>query len=304
MPDLVADTLRRLGGCATWAELRGSHSERALRRARSAGEVLRVARGRYVVPEVEEHRSLAAARTATLSHLSAAVTHGWKVKTVPDDAWVTVRRKRHLRSRDLVGIVPHWQDLTAREVEDGVTAPLRTVLDCARVLPFDSALAVADSALRSGTVGRADLVDSAAHTRGPGARDLRRVARHADGRAANPFESVLRALAIEVGLDLTPQLVVTEPGLFAIVDLGSEKLRLALEADGYATHGTRAGLRKDCRRHTELAVYAWASLRYTYWDVMDDQTWVRWTLQSWLDVHEGRAPSAPPHRRHEQAEAA
>jgi hypothetical protein len=38
------------------------------------------------------------------------------------------------------------------------------------------------------------------------------VLRHADGRAANPFESVLRARAIEVGLDVEPQVA---------LDLGS-----------------------------------------------------------------------------------
>jgi hypothetical protein len=47
------------------------------------------------------------------------------------------------------------------EIVAGVTGPLRTVVDCARVLPFDSALAVADSALRSGNVRRADLTRAA-----------------------------------------------------------------------------------------------------------------------------------------------
>ncbi|PKW26537.1 hypothetical protein [Phycicoccus duodecadis] len=206
---------------------------------------MRTARGRYAVPGVGEHQRLAAARTATLSHLSAALRHGWRVTTVPEDVWVTVRRKRRLRPPDLVGIRPHWNDLTAAERAAGVTSPVRTVLDCARVLPFDEALAVADSALRSGLVSLEGLREAAAATRGPGATAARRVARHADGRAANPFESVLRALALDVGLELTPQLVIAEPGLFAVVDLGNEELRLAVEADGFETHGTR---RPPCGR--------------------------------------------------------
>lgn len=300
----MADTVRRLGGCATWTEVCRVHSRRALARACAAGTVVRTARGRYALPEVGAHRSLAAARTATLSHLSAAMAHGWKVKSVPDVAWVTVRRKRRLRPDDLVGIRPHWNDLTSAERAAGVTAPVRTVLDCARVLPFDEGLAVADSALRAGAVSVEMLREAAASARGPGATAARRVARHADGRAANPFESVLRALAIEVGLELTPQLVIAEPGLFAVVDLGNEVLRLAVEADGFETHGTRRGLRKDCRRHTELAVHAWSSMRYVYEDVMFEQDWTRWALRSWSDVRSGRPVSTPPLRSPGQAEAA
>lgn len=299
----VAEVLRRLGGCATWSELREHVSERRLGAAHRRGAIVRSARGRYSLVEVEEQKAVAAALTSTLSHLSAAVAHGWKVKTVPEVAWVTVRRNRKLGS-DRDGIRVFWAELSATERAAGVTAPVRTVLDCARVLPFDEALAVADSALRDGAVTREELLDAAARTRGPGATRARRVAREADGRAANPFESVLRALCLDVGLRLTPQLVVRHPGLFAIVDLGSEELRLAVEAEGHETHGTRAGLRRDCRRHTDLAVWAWASLRFTYEDVMFDQDRTRWALRSWLDVHEGRTPETPPPRVHRRAEAA
>ena len=178
----------------------------------------------------------------------------------------------------------------------GVTTPLRTVLDCARTLPFDEALAVADSALRRRDLTRTDLVDAAAGLHGTGSRQARRVAALADGRAANPFESVLRALAIEEGFQLTPQLQIAEPGLFAIVDLGNEELRLAVEADGFEHHGTRKGLRKDCRRHTEFAVVDWSSLRFAFEDVMGAQAWVRWALRSWRVVRAGGVPEDPPRR--------
>ena len=164
------------------------------------------------------------------------------------------------------------------------------------MLPFDEALAVADSALRSRAVGRAELVEAAALARGPGSRAVRRVAAHAHHAAANPLESVMRALTIEVGLVMTPQLEVAEAGMYAKVDLGSETLRLIIEAEGYATHGTRTGLRRDCRRHTEFAVFGWTSMRYAYEDAMFEQDWVRWSLTSWLDVRSGRAPGRPPRR--------
>ena len=129
------------------------------------------------------------------------------------------------------------------------------------------------------------------------------MAEHATGRAANPFESVLRALTIEEGFDLTPQLQIADSGLFAVVDLGSEELRLAVEADGFEHHGTRRGLRNDCRRHTELSVFGYSSLRYAFEDVMGDQAWVRWSLRSWRDVRAGRVPGDPPLRAHGRTSA-
>lgn len=292
----VASTLRLLGGVATWGELRAVHSHRAVRRARDAGQVVREARGRYHLPEAPRQLALAHQRSAVLSHLSAAVQHGWKVKTPPDLAWVTVPDNRHLRRHHRDGLVPHWLDLQDGEVVGGVTVPLRTVLDCARVLPFDAGLAVADSALRARDVTSADLKAAARLARGPGSRAVRRVAQYADGRAANPFESVLRALAIEEGFDLTPQLQITDSGLYAVVDLGSEELRLAVEAEGFEHHGTRRGLRRDCRRHTELSVFGWSSLRFSFEDVMHEPAWTRWALRSWRAVREGGHVEQPPVR--------
>jgi very-short-patch-repair endonuclease len=299
--DDVADTVAFLGGVTRWRELRVVHPARLIRRSVAVGVVVRAAKGRYVLPSATEQLRVAQSRSAVLSHLSAAVHQGWKVKTVPVDTWLTVPRKRHLTPEQLEGACPRWADLAASEVRHGVTTPLRTVLDCARVLPFDEALAVADSALRARDVDHHELVGAASGLRGTGSRAARRVAQHADGRAANPFESVLRALCLDEGLDLTPQLQVAEPGLYAVVDLGSEELRLAVEADGFEHHGTRKGLRRDCRRHTELSVFAWSSLRFTFEDVMGAQGWVRWALRSWRDVREGRMPPTPPLRSHEQA---
>lgn len=292
----VSRTLTRLGGCATAKELRRHHSRRAIAAARLRGDVDRVGRGRYAVPSTAEHRRAAHAQSAALSHLSAAMDHGWKVKTVPCVAQLTFPRNRRLRDGQREGIEAHWADLDEAERRAGVTSPLRTVLDCARSLPFDEALTVADSALRSGKVDRDELRAAAAGMRGPGAGEARRVAAHADGRAANPLESVLRALTIEAGLSLTPQLEVADPGLYAVVDLGSEELRLIVEAEGYETHGTRKGLRRDCQRHSLFAIHAWTSLRFAYEDVMFEQEWSLWILRSWLVMRAGGTPSSPPNR--------
>ena len=293
----VAATLARMGGCATWAELRGSHSARAIRSAVGRGRIDRTGHGRYALPSVEAHRREAHRRTAARSHLSAAAAHGWKVKTSPEQPWLTVPRNRKVSAAGQATANVCWADLTADEVAEGVTTPLRTVLDCARALPFDEALAVADSALRAGVVARADLVDEAARVRGPGAGRARRVAAAADGRAANPFESCLRAITLQVpGLTFVPQVRLVDVGMYAVVDLADVDARLVLEAEGFEFHGTREGLYRDCRRYTELTVFGYEVLRFTWEDVMFHPDWVLWAIRAALARRLGESIPTPPVR--------
>jgi very-short-patch-repair endonuclease len=289
-------TLTRLGGCATTAQLRMFVTGHAIKRAVRRGEIVRLSRGRYALPLVETHRREAHRLTATLSHLSAAMTYGWPVKTPPDQPWVTVRRKRHLDRAERTGLTVVWRDLAPDEVMHGVTTPLRTILDCAMRLPFDEALAVADSALRSGLVRPLELVDAASAVRGIGAPEARAVAVAADARAANPFESALRAICLGIpGLDVRPQVQIVGDGVWAMVDLADERLRLVIEAEGFEFHGTRRGLVRDCRRYTEMTVLGWAVLRFTWEDVMLRPAWVRWAITAWLAHHNGgRVPAPPP----------
>lgn len=71
------------------------------------------------------------------------------------------------------------------------------------------------------------------------------MARSATGEAANPFESGLRACVLDAGHDgFIPQNRV--PG--TPVDLADPLRRLVLEADGFAHHGSRQGLHRDCTR--------------------------------------------------------
>ncbi len=197
-PNRVVEELTRLGGCATRLQLDHVVSARRIRRAVRCGEIVRLRRGLYALPIADEHRRAAHELTAVVSHLSAAAAHGWAVKTPPETPWVTVRRKRHLGADVRSTVVAVWADLDDAEVVDGVTSPLRTVVDCARRLPFDEALAVADSALRGLDVTSEELRRSTRHLRGPGAPQARRVARHATDLAANPFESVLRAIVLDL----------------------------------------------------------------------------------------------------------
>ena len=152
---------------------------------------------------------------------------------------------------------------------------------CGRRLPFDEALAVADSALRDGfPVARLHALAAAA--RGPGSARLRRVAAHADGRSDNPFESVLRAIAIDVpGLEVEPQVrIAGELGLSVRADLVDRRLRIVIEADSFEWHGDRTALRRDARRYDLLVANGWTVLRFSWEDVMHDPDFVRAVLQA------------------------
>lgn len=134
--DAVA-ALERLGGVGTITQVTALCTRASLRAAVRDGRVTRLARGRLVLATAERDQRRAIELAGVRSHLSAAVEHGWAVKSVPDRPWVTVRRKRRLEAETRATIHVAYADLADGEADNGVTTPLRTVLDCARRLPFD-----------------------------------------------------------------------------------------------------------------------------------------------------------------------
>lgn len=192
---------------------------------------------------------------------------------------VEVTVPRNARRRPARGVQLHWADLDADDIVGervgGVTGVVRTVLDCARGLPFADALTIADSALRTRACESDELRSRAAALRGAGSATVRRVVWAADGRADNPMESVLRAVVLGTGVGgFEPQLQIEEDGLLARVDLGDRRRRIALEADSYTFHGTRAALDRDCRRYSDLVAADWSVLRFSWEQVMFDRDWV------------------------------
>ncbi|WP_298890954.1 type IV toxin-antitoxin system AbiEi family antitoxin domain-containing protein [uncultured Serinicoccus sp.] len=293
-PDPVA-VIAQLGGCATTRQLRGAGARaRDVGAAVQEGRLVRARRGRYRLSSLQTHAAIAHRMSAVLSHRSACVQRGWPVKQDPEWPEVVVPRNRNVSAEDQREALVRWRHLGDADAEDGVTTPLRTALDCGRDLPFDEALAVADSALRSGQVDRSRLLEAARVARGAGTRQLRRVALLADGRAANPFESVLRAICLEEGLDVVCQHQVVAHGLWAQADLVDTSRRLVIEADSHEFHATRRGFRKDVRRYTEMVVFGWTVLRFSWEDVMLQPDFVRWAIRSWVRARDGHPVPAPP----------
>lgn len=260
----VLDALTQLGGVATYAELERLTSRHTINRACRSGRILRLRRNAYTVPGLDDARSAAARVNGVASHLSAALAHGWKVKFPPRHPMVTVPANAH--PTDTTGMEVAYAHCAPADLSGGVTSPLRTVIDCARKLPFDEALAVADSALRSGKVTRAGLQAAAEASPRTGRRRALRVVGEASALAANPFESVLRAIALQVaGLTVVPQ---GEVGLIGHADLTDPKLRIAIEADSYEYHSLPESFRYDVRRYTDMVRLGWVVVRFVWEDVM------------------------------------
>jgi very-short-patch-repair endonuclease len=277
------EALTRLGGIARWREVRALTTRGQLASAIAGGEVVRLPRHVLSLPGADRARACAAAAGGVVSHLSAAQHWGWKIKRPRRYPAVTVPRGRQLdRTRSPltkpeVGV--HWADLTPGDVLDGVTSPVRTVVDCARALDFDEALSVADSALRSGMVTSAELVRAAAASPRTGRARAIRVVSEASALAANPFESVLRAIALGVpGLGVQPQVWVAGVGRADLVD---ERLGIVIEADSWEYHGSPEAFRADIRRYATFVRRGRVVVRFDWDQVMGDPDGVHATL---LDV--------------------
>lgn len=276
----VVESLARLGGVATRAALIAVTSRLEVDHALAAGDVATLARGRYALPAADVARQEAHRLTAAVSRRSAAQLWGWELLRPPDAPEITVPRNRKVSAEQRSGVILRWGDLHSSELDDGVTTRARTLVDCLRGLPFDEALAVADSALRAGFSSRL-LRGLVAGAGGPGAAQMRRVARLATPEAANPFESGLRAIAVDVsGLHVRPQVSIYDPNFLGRPDLVDERLGIILEADSFEWHGSRAALRRDARRYDMFAVRGWLVLRFAWEDVMFDQQWVRSVLEA------------------------
>lgn len=292
----VLAELTRQGGVAHYADLVGASSRRSLDRAVADGLVVRDGRGRYAFPTADEARRAAVRVGGVASHLSAAAHWGWSTKSPPDRPWVTVPRSRVVVAAEQQALHVSWRRLGATDVVDGwVTGPLRTVLDCAVALPPDAALAVADSALRAASVTRGELRDAADAHPARGRARVRAVAEHATAEAANPFESVLRAICLEVpGLEVVPQVEIADEDFYARVDLADTGLRIVVEADSFSFHGGRDRLRHDCWRYDELVARGWVVLRFAWEQVMFAPEWVRRILTEAVTRARQRALVAEP----------
>ena len=219
-------------------------SRSELHRALNAGQVTRLPRGRVTLPGVDQARAVAAAFGGTVSHLSAAQHWGWKVKYAGGPA------VRHRAARASGRPGSHAFDAAGSPPglrrPAGLGGPGWGHVTGAHGHRLRPAAAVRRGAQRR-RLGAAEPPDdrwpscrAAAASPRTGRASALRVAREASGLADNPFESVLRAIALDVpGLHVRPQGWIGRVGR---VDLVDARLLIAIEADSFEHHASPEAL--------------------------------------------------------------
>jgi len=272
----VAKVLRQQGGVSDAGTLIGIVGRPEFRRAVRQGRIRKAGHNRYVLPGGEERLEAAARVGGALSHLSAAQHWGFRIKTPPACVQVVVPRGRKVRADRADGV-----ELFAGPVDGFVTDPIRTVIDCCRALPFDEALAIADSSLRSPEVSMDKLLEAAAQSSRKGRSRVLRVLAHADAGAHNSFESVLRALCIQAGLDVKAQVEIGDIGR---CDMADRSRMIVVEGESYRYHGSESAFERDVRRYTAFGRLGWLVLRFTVDDVIDRPSYVLDVLRDVLVI--------------------
>lgn len=220
-------------------------------------ELIRLRRGAYVPTAVYDDadimgRHLLLIRAVRLSlrervvvsHLSAAVLHGLALWDV-DLSRVHVTRRDAGGPRDQAGVEHHVGEVDPAEVvtRQGVTTvcAARAVVECAMIATFESAVALADSALHRGLVADDELRSTLDRMRTwPGALAAGRVVAFADGRAESVGESRARVLFAQQGLPSPVlQREISDRGgeLVGRVDFLFDEQRTIVEFDGRVKYG-------------------------------------------------------------------
>lgn len=189
------------------------------RRTRS-GKMVRVARGLYApaeewsnLDEIEQARQMAIALAKlhpdwVFCSFTAAALYGLEIGR--DHALQLHVQTTHGAARGGSPIIQHPLTCEEPTVAAGVrvTAPVQTVVDCLCCLPFQRALAIADSALRVLGLTKDQMSAELSTRREGGHRHIAEYSiKYASALAANGGESVARAVMIEQGF-MIPELQV------------------------------------------------------------------------------------------------
>jgi hypothetical protein len=165
-----------------------------------------------------------------------------------------------------------WSDRLAEDEMQTVggipaTTPARTALDLACRYPLDKAVAAIDALARATDLKITDIELLAERYRGRRGITRARIAlRLVDAGAESPRETWLRLLLIRAGFP-PPQTQIAVYGgygeLVAVLDMGWEDIKLAIEYDGDHHRSDRRQFNKDIRRAESLAEMDWILVRVT-----------------------------------------
>ena len=168
---------------------------------------------------------------------------GWAQKSSATAARgdLPARTRVHRSLRSI--LVPHWSHLEAMHVEGPVTTPVRTLVDCMRNLPLDESLPIVNSAIRADDFTADEVREIADATQGAVEPDRKRSPRRRlVGRPTRSRTCSTPRRCSVPGLQVEPQLAVAfrVGGSHCTPTWVIRSAALALEAEGFEWHGSRA----------------------------------------------------------------
>jgi very-short-patch-repair endonuclease/predicted transcriptional regulator of viral defense system len=246
----------------------------AIKRRCRAGRLHRLHRGIYLVglPIVPAHAAetaalLACGRGSVVSHRSAARLWGlpaWRDWSGPIE--VTVPGGNPGRKPGLMVHRAHKLDRRDVRPVDGIpaTAPARTLLDLATVMPIDELeLALADAHARR-LLRPIDLADALDRNRGRrGAKALRALLALALGNGLTRSQAERRMLALLREAALPLPNANARAGHYEVDFLWSDQ-KVIVEVDGYAFHSARQSFERDRERDAVLVARGYVVMRVTW----------------------------------------
>lgn len=238
-------------------------------------------RGRYVaihrdiyVPRGTEISAVARAKAAWLWSRRRGVIAGCSASALHGAKWIDAKRPAEIlyENRHAPSSIRTWSDRIEDDevaVVDGmrVTTPARTALDLACRCRVGQGVAMIDALARATRLKMADVELLTQRYKGRrGIRRARAALELVDPGAESPRETWLRLLLIRAGFP-PPQTqvpVYDEYGvLVAVLDMGWEDIKVAVEYEGDHHRTDRKQFNKDIRRAEVVAELGWIAIRVT-----------------------------------------
>lgn len=176
------------------------------------------------------------------------------------------RRPRPPQEVSLRRLAVRHGDVTTRGSVP-VTTPVRTLVDCLRFLPRDTATDVLDRSQQHSRAPSLQRVSDQVSRAGAGTAQARSLLRAADGSLFAAERLAVKLLRARGVTGWTANWRTEIQGVVVVVDLAFRDIRLAIEIDGFAFHSSPERFRHDRVRQNALVSAGWMVLRFTWADL-------------------------------------
>jgi hypothetical protein len=236
------------------------------------------------IPRDSEITAVLRARAAWLWSRRRAVVAGRSASALHGAKWTDNGAPAEIfhENRHSPAAIRTWSDLVPDDEVTGldgmrVTTPARTAFDLACRYPVDEAVVMIDALARATRLKVADVELLAQRYKGHrGIRSARLALDLADPGSESPRETWLRLLLIRSGFP-RPETQIpvydTYGQLVAVLDMGWQDIKVAVDYDGDQHRTDRRRFNKDIRRAEALTALGWIDVRVTAEDTEGGIIW-------------------------------